>query len=159
MRSCLRETGQAARPPPATAQQNTGSAVRFKISDAVTIWSGCHQRRLLGIMPCVSGVAAAGVAPLLRVRPTAAMRPPHRSLRASMRAAAGPSLADVRITELVGSMAVQTVETPTTVSLEAPKVGSSERNTHLSPPPVTKRPDSELSLGRLVCRHRRCLEW
>lgn len=61
-----------------------------------------------------------------------------------MRAAAGPSLADVRITELVGSMAVQTVETPTTVSLEAPKAQTV--------PGVVNFYSAVLNLGQLTCK-------
>lgn len=63
----------------------------------------------------------AGVLPARSPRraPTAGAARPARST--------GPSLADVRVSELVGSMAVQTVQAPAGggVSLEAPKVGGS----------------------------------
>ena len=55
-------------------------------------------------------------------------RRPHKSAivarlwSSSRNTSVGPSISDLRVVEKVGSMAVQTVQTPSTVSLEAPKV-------------------------------------
>ena len=47
-------------------------------------------------------------------------------------ASVGPSISDLRIVEKVGSMAVQTVQTPSTVSLEAPKVSRKRVPSHIT---------------------------